>query len=255
MSQQKYPFELEFLSPIPQNCLQYIALLEPQKILSEQLVQLNFHITSARDITSTILACTPDPSVWRDKMVNVSDTLNYIKQVTAGLHSSGYNYKVYMNDFFSYDTPTGSVQHGPPLKGKSQLSLQLSLFLHQKNRQLLKEQLLVCSKLHIHQFNNQCTNYDCYNVNIDLPVYNTFAHAAQAPPKDTCYCGLKLSGPTELAQHKAGNHKDGYSCSKCGKVFQNNRDTWKHFRSQHQYIYTYVPDGRLQIWGKEGYLW
>ena len=80
---------------------------------------------------------------------------------------------------------------------------------------------------------------DCYNVNIDLPVYNTFTHAAQAPPKDTCYCGLKFSKATELAQHKAGNHKDGYSCSKCGKVFQNNRGTWKHFRAQHLYIYIY----------------
>ena len=127
-------------------------------MLSEQLAQLNFHINSARQITSTILTCTPDPSVWRDKMVSVSDTLNYVKQVTAGLHCSGYNYKVYMSDFFNYDTPTGPVQHGlPSLKGKRLHLLQLSLFLPQRNRLLLKEQLLVCSKLHIHQFNNTST--------------------------------------------------------------------------------------------------
>ena len=83
-------------------------------------------------------------------------------------------------------------------------------------------------------------NYDCYNVNIDLPVYNTFTHAAQAPPKGTCYCGLKSKGATELAQHKAAKHKDGYSCSKCGKGFQNNRGTWKHFRVQHLLIYTHM---------------
>ena len=51
-------------------------------------------------------------------MVKVSDTLNYVKQVTNDLHSSGYNHKVYMSDFFHYDTPTGQVQHGPPAKRK-----------------------------------------------------------------------------------------------------------------------------------------
>ena len=96
-------------------------------------------------------------------------------------------------------------------------------------------------------------NYDCYNVNIALPVYNSFTHAAQAPPKDTCYCGLKLSGPTELAQHKAVNHKGGYSCSKCGKVFQNNRGTWKHFRAQHLYIYTHMCQVKgCKFWKKKG---
>ena len=94
-------------------------------------------------------------------------------------------------------------------------------------------------------------HYDCYNVNIDLPVYNTFTQ--QAPPKDTCYCGLKFKGATELAQYKAAKHKDWYSCSKCSKGFQNNRGTWKHFRAKHLYMYTYVPGGKLQIWEKEGY--
>ena len=118
-SWQKYPPKLYFLSTISQNCKQnFITVLEPQKVLSEQLAQLNFHIISARQITSTILTCTPDPSVWRDEMVNVSYTLNHVKQVTAGLHCSGYNYQVYMSDFFNYDTLTGPVQHGPPPKRK-----------------------------------------------------------------------------------------------------------------------------------------
>ena len=95
----------------------YVTVLEPQKFLSEQLTLLQFHITSARDITSTILSCTPDPSVQTDKMVKVSDTLNYVKQVTNGLHRLGYNYKLHISDFF-YDTSTGQVQHGPHAKRK-----------------------------------------------------------------------------------------------------------------------------------------
>ena len=128
-------------------------------MLSEQLAQLNFHITSAREITSTILACTPDPSVWRDQMVNVSDTLNYIKQVTAGLPSSGYNYKVYMNNFFNYDTPTGPVQHGPlPTKRKKSTPTSTQS-VPPSEEQATPERATanLCSKLHIHQFNNQST--------------------------------------------------------------------------------------------------
>ena len=51
-------------------------------------------------------------------MVKVADTLNYINQSTKSLHSSGYNYTVFMDDFFNYDTSTGLVEHGPPTKRK-----------------------------------------------------------------------------------------------------------------------------------------
>ena len=202
-------------------------MLEPQKVLSEQLAQLNFHISSARQVTSIILACTFDPSVWRDKMVNVSDTLNYVKQVVAGLHCSGYNYQVYMSDFFNYDTQTGPVQHGsPPQKEKSTPSSTQSVPPSEEQATPVEVTTSVFKATHPPVQQSKC-NYDCYSVNIDLPVYDTFTHAAQAPPKNTCYCGLKFPGPTELAQHKGQKHKDGYSCSKCGKA-------------QHQYIYTHM---------------
>ena len=52
---------------------------------------------------------------------------------------------------------------------------------------------------------------------------------------------MRFPGPTELAQHKGQKHKDkGYSCSKCGKSYKDNRGTWKHFRAQHLHIYTHM---------------
>ena len=87
--------------------------MEPQKFLAEQLGQLLFHVTSAKSIASQVLAATPDPSHWRDSFQRGTDTLNYFKQVLSSLHSSGFNYPVYMQDFFSYYTPTGSIRQGP----------------------------------------------------------------------------------------------------------------------------------------------
>ena len=179
-------------------------------------------------------------------MVNVSDTLNYVKQVTAGLHCSGYNYQVYMSDFFNYDTPTGPVQHEPLTQRKRSTPSSTQSVPPSEEQATPAEATANVFKATHPPIQQSEYNYDCYNVNIDRPVYNTFTHAAQAPPKDTCYCGLKFQGPAELAQHKGPKHKDEYSCSKCGKGFQNNRSTWKHFRAQYLYIYTHVPGGWLQ---------
>ena len=145
-----------------------------------------------------------------------------------------------MSDFFNYDTPTGPVQHGPPTKRKKSTPSSTQSVPPSEEQATPAEATASVFKATHPPIQQSKYNYDCYNVNIDLPVYNTFTHAAQSPPKDTCYNGLKFPGPTELTHHKGQKHKDGYSCSKCDKDFQNNRGTWKHFRAQHLYIYTHM---------------
>ena len=91
-------------------------MLEPQKFIAEQMSQLLLHLTSAKAIASQVLAATPDPSHWRTSLQRGTDTLNYFKQVLQHLHNTGFNYPVYMQDFFSYFTPTGSITEGPTPK-------------------------------------------------------------------------------------------------------------------------------------------
>ena len=91
-------------------------MLEPQKFIAEQMSQLLFHVTSAKAIASQVLAATPDLSHWRDSLQRGTDTLNYFKQVLQSLHNTGFNYPVYMQDFLSYFTPTGSITEGPTPK-------------------------------------------------------------------------------------------------------------------------------------------
>ena len=213
-------------------------VLEPQEFLSEQLAQLKFHVTSAMQVASTISKSTPDPSVWRHKMVKVADTLNYINQSTKSLHSSGYNYTVFMDDFFNYDTSTGLVEHGPPTKRKRTTTATQSVPV-EKAPQTPQEQTATAFQATHQPIKQDKYNYDCYNVDINLPVYNTFTKAAQTPPKTTCHCVINFPQATELEQHKSLVHKTkGYSCSKCGKSYRDNRRTWKHFRVQHLQIYT-----------------
>ena len=115
-------------------------------------------------------------------MLKVSDTLNYVKQVTNGLHSPGYIYKVYMSDFFYYDTPTGQVQHGPPPKRKKAAPAAATQSLPPPEEQLEDQPAEVFKVTH-EPIEQSKYNYDCYNVDISLTVYDTFTHAAQAPPK------------------------------------------------------------------------
>ena len=111
-------------------------------------------------------------------MVNVSDTLNYVKQITAGLHSSGYNYQVYMSDFFNYDRPTGPVQNGPPPKRKkSTPSSTQSVPPSEEQATPVEATASVFLAKHPPIKQNKY-NDDCYNVDIELPVHNTFTQAA-----------------------------------------------------------------------------
>ena len=204
------------------------------------MAQLTFHVKSAMEVASTILKSTPHQSVWRDKMVTVADTLNYINQSTTSLHSSGYNYNVFMDEFFNYHTSTGLVQHGPPTKRKRSSTSTLSVPPEEEQQTPEEETATVFQATH-QPIKQEKYNYDCYNVDINLPVYYTFTKAAQAPPKNTCYCGMNFPQATELEQHKSVVHKTkGYSCSKCGKSYRDNRGTWKHFRVQHLQIYTHM---------------
>ena len=133
---------------------------------------------------STILKSTPDPSVWRHKMVKVADHLNYINQSTKSLHSSGYNYTVFMDDFFNYDTSTGLVEHGPPTKRKRTATATQSVPA-EKALQTPQEQTATVFQATHQPIKQDKYNYDCYNVDINLPVYNIFTKATQAPPKTT----------------------------------------------------------------------
>ena len=77
--------------------------------------------------------------------MRVADTLNYINQSTKSLHSSGYNYTVFMDDFFNYDTSTGLVEHGPPTKRKRTATATQSS-LQKRHHKLLKSKLQLSSR-------------------------------------------------------------------------------------------------------------
>ena len=83
--------------------------------------------------------------------------------------------------------------------------------------------------------------YDVYNVDINNPLYDTKAHVAQYPPKNTCYCGRGCNSQKELAAHIDRRHVDKiYQCLVCEYQSDNPRHVWKHYRTQHLYIHTYV---------------
>ena len=92
------------------------------KFLAEQMAQLVFHITSAKAIASQVLGSTPNLSHWRDNFERGVETLNYFKQVLNSLHPTGYNYPVYMANFFQYFTSTGTVHQGPKAKRRKTTS-------------------------------------------------------------------------------------------------------------------------------------
>ena len=156
-----------------------------------------------------------------------------------------------MNDFFSYFTPTGSVSEGPaPKRRKTTLGVppagptptpaqdepeqaeppeghpaSATVALYRPSFAPLQQNMYA---------------YDCYNVDIQDPKYNTFSHVPQCPPDKGCYCGLKFNTQDELSVHISTVHKNKvYKCSDCGTKCKNNRATWKHFRSQHLYTHTH----------------
>ena len=139
-------------------------------------------------------------------MVKVADTLNYINQSTKSLHSSGYNYTVFMDDFFSYDTSTGLVEHGPPTNRKRTATATQSVPAEEAPQTPEEQTATVFQATH-QPIKQDKYNYDCYNVDINLLVYNTFTKAAQAPPKNTCHCGINFPQATELEQHNSLVHK------------------------------------------------
>ena len=113
-------------------------------------------------------------------MGKMSHTLNHVKQVTNGLHSSGYNYKVYMSNFFHYDTPTGQAQHGPPAERKKAAPAAATQSVPSPEEQPENQPAEVFKATH-KPIEQSKYNHDCYNVDISLAVYDTFTHAAQAP--------------------------------------------------------------------------
>ena len=56
---------------------------------------------------------------------------------------------------------------------------------------------------------NLYPQYNCYNVNILDPVYNTKAKVATCPPTNTCYCGRVCSNPASLKSHHDRRHSQG----------------------------------------------
>ena len=88
---------------------------------------------------------------------------------------------------------------------------------------------------------NLYPQYNCYNVNILDPVYNTKAKMATCPPTNTCYCGRVCSNPASLKSHHDRRHSQGdYECISCDYSSANFRHTWKHHWTQHLYIHTHV---------------
>ena len=203
---------------------------------------------SAKAITSQVLGSTPNHSHWRDNFERGVETLNYFKQVLNSLHPTGYNYPVYMDNFFQYFTSTGTVHKGPKAKRRKTTS-GIPAPTQTPSEESEESQppqgppasqpapLYIPSVAPIQQ---DLYAYDCYYVEISNPKYNTFTKVPQCPPDLTCYCGLSFNTKDELSLHVSSVHKDKvYKCSSCGTQCRNNRATWKHFRSQHLYIHTH----------------
>ena len=225
-----------------------ISVLEPLKFLAEQMAQLVFYITSAKVIASQVLGSTPDPSHWRDNFERGVETLKYFKQVLNSLHPTGYNYPVYMDNFFQYFTLTGTVHQCPKAKRRKTTSgipapTQTPSEETEERQPPQGPPASQPAPLYISSFapiQQDLYAYDCYNVEITNPKYNTFTKVPQCPPDLTCYCGLSFNTKDELSLHVSSVHKDKvYKCSSCGTQCKNNRATWKHFRSQHLYIHTH----------------
>ena len=87
-----------------------------------------------------------------------------------------------MSDFFHYDIPTGQVQHGPSAKRKKAAPAAATQSVPPPEEQPEDQPAEVFKATH-KPIEQSKYNYDCYNVDISLAVYDTFTHAAQAPPK------------------------------------------------------------------------
>ena len=158
---------------------------------------LIFHVTSAKAIASQVLAATPDPSHWRDSFERGAETLRCFKQVLQSLHPTGYNYPVQMDKFFHYFTGTGTVTEGPKPKRRKTISgtpapTQTS---SEETEQTEPPQgAPACQSADLYRssftpIQQDLYAYDCYNVDITDPKYNTFSKVPQCPPDLTCYSG------------------------------------------------------------------
>ena len=96
-----------------------------------------------------------------------------------------------MDDFFSYDTSTGLVEHGPPTKRKRTATATQSVPAKEAPQTPEEQTATVFQATH-KPIKQDKYNYDCYNVDINLPIYKTFTKVAQAPPKNTCHCGINI---------------------------------------------------------------
>ena len=155
--------------------------------LAEQMAQLVFHITSAKAIASQVFGSTPDPSHWRDNFERGVETLNYFKQVLTSLHPTGYNYPVYMHNFFEYFTSTGTVHQGPkPKRRKTTLGIPGPTQTPEETEESQPPQGPPASQtapLYFSSFapiQQELYAYDCYNVEITNPKYYTFTKVLSA---------------------------------------------------------------------------
>ena len=153
-----------------------------------------------------------------------------------------------MDNFFQYFTSTGSVHQGPKAKRRETTSgipvpTQTPSEETEESQPPQGPPASQPAPLYIPSFapiQQDLYAYDCYNVEITNPKYNTFTKVPQCPPDLTCYCGLSFNTKDELSLHVSSVHKDiVYKCSSCGTQCKINRVTWKHFRSQHLYIHTH----------------
>ena len=153
-----------------------------------------------------------------------------------------------MQDFFSYYSPTGSISQGlVPKRRKTKWGVPTPTPTSTTAAEDVPEAQSAegppesqTADLYrpSHAIQQSLYAYDCYNVNIQGPKYNTFTKVPQCPPDKGCYCGLTFNSQEELSAHVSTVHKDKvYKCSNCGTQCKNNRATWKHFRSQHLYIH------------------
>ena len=111
----------------------------------------------------------------------------------------------YMQDFFSYFTPTGSITEGPtpkrrkttggvppPLPAPTQTAAAWDVDAEPPEGPP-ESQTADLYRPSFAPLQQSLYANDCFNVDIEDPKYNTFTHVLQCPPGKRCYCGLAFN--------------------------------------------------------------
>ena len=226
------------------------------------MAQYKHHILSAKEIKKSLLLGTPDHSPFHQSIDAAQETLYYLNYLSRAIHpSNGYAFVVQRSSFLSGHVP----EHGTPTKiRKVAPSSTTTSAQAEAERQHSEEETNftgphakeVPSTPRVTTFipgsggvhdkyapieQDLYPQYDCYNVNILDPVYNTKAKVATCSPTNTCYCGRICSNPASLKSHHDRRDSQGdYECISCDYSSSNMRHTWKHHQAQHLYIHTHM---------------